>query len=135
MALCPLYVSPFNFYDCHSIGQPTKVPLPLLICLFNSVCINMKYNKAELIARTAELIAINELSLKNLLTINELSVQYLNAIPDTVHQIPSYDEFATYPEQEIDELLRTWAVDINTATELKTAWANHPSRGKLFASL
>jgi hypothetical protein len=84
----------------------------------------MKYNKAELIARTAELMAINE-----------LSVQYLNAIPDTVHQIPSYDEFATYPEQEIDELLRTWAVDINTATELKTAWANHPSRGKLFASL
>jgi hypothetical protein len=63
------------------------------------------------------------------------TLKYLNAIPETVDEIPSYDEFAKYTEQQVDELLKIWDVDSNAATELKEAWANHPSRSKLFAIL
>jgi len=74
----------------------------------------MKYDKSELI---------------------RLSLKYLNAIPDEVSRVPSYDEFAKLSEQDFDELLNTWAVDINVATELKDVWVNHPSKRKLFAFL
>ena len=77
----------------------------------------MKFNRSEM--------KINRLA----------TLKYLNAIPEIFDEIPSYDEFAKYTEQQVDELLKTWDVDSNAATELKEAWANHPSRSKLFAVL